>query len=94
MDQIFHRKTNKGANSAASAANLDAPEDDQVQTTVTSSSQSHGKLQVPLSQLELDKVIAILAIYAIFGQEAMFIDTFIDCTLIYEFDILVNEAEN
>ena len=24
----------------------------------------------------------------------MFIDTFVECTLVYEFDILVNEAEN
>ena len=51
-------------------------------------------MQVPLSQLELDKVISILLIYANLGQEAMFIDTFIECTLVYEFDVLVNEAEN
>ena len=42
----------------------------------------------------MDKVIAILLIYANLGQEIHFIDRFIETTLAYEFDILVNEAEN
>lgn len=27
-------------------------------------------------------------------EEAAFIDRFVDCTLVYEFDVLVNDAEN
>ena len=49
---------------------------------------------MPLSQLDMNKVVAILLIYANLDQEAMFIDRFIESTLVYEFDVLVNEAEN
>ena len=42
----------------------------------------------------MDKVVAILLIYSNLGQEAMFIERFIESTLVYEFDVLVNEAEN
>ena len=51
-------------------------------------------MQVPLSQLEMDKVVSILLIYANLGRDGQFVDTFIECSLVYEFDILVNEAEN
>ena len=54
---------------------------------------SHKNHNVPLTQLQLDKVISLLQIYANLGKEAIFIDTFIETSLVYEFDILVNEAE-
>ena len=47
-----------------------------------------------MNQLELDKVISLLLIYANFDKQAIFIDTLVESTLVYEFDVLVNEAEN
>jgi len=39
-------------------------------------------------------VVSLLIIYTNFDKEATFIDSFTEFTLVYEFDILVNEAEN
>ena len=55
---------------------------------------SSGKSQVPISQLNIEAVTCILLIYSHFGKEIPFIDSLIDHTMLYEFDILVNEAEN
>ena len=37
--------------------------------------------------------MSLLLIYANLGKDAIFMDTLIDLVLVYEFDILINEAE-
>ena len=38
--------------------------------------------------------MSLLLIYSNFEKDAIFVENFTEFTLVYEFDILVNEAEN
>lgn len=93
--QIFHKsksklQTNQNENDTAQ----DQKEDDLQESSKDNDyGNSHKNHNVPLTQLQIDKVISLLQIYANLGKEAIFIDTFIETSLVYEFDILVNEAE-